>query len=304
MKDSSATLNIWDFAGQDLYHNTHRTLPQALAAYLKDRRIRVLEYSEKDRESNLERFTENLVKQDYLVIFLSKKYFHSPYCMWELMLLFQEPPPDVFPPGRALFLAMPGVPLADEGELMTFRTVWHDYWTNWCAERQMEAKEATHGDPEEYVKCLKEMLVAPWYKLANNEDLRRTLLNAVFADCFKLTVSDPAAFQPGTPNFDALTERFGRDVTAALEKSETIYQMAARLWQRAGREVGETRREMQTRAKQLYHRARRLEPGFDQAKDLEKMAAEPHISNHPEVEDLLEELRRACLGDAQDRARR
>lgn len=289
-------------AGETEEERNLGALPKALAAYLRSPRIRVLEYSEKDRESNLARFIEDLVKQDYLVIFLSKKYFHSPYCMWELKRLFQEPPPHVFPPGRALFLAMPGVPLADEGELMTFRTVWHDYWTNWCAERKTEAKAAAHGDPEEYLKCLRDMLVAPWYEFASNEDLRRTLLNAVFADCFKLTVSDPAAFQPGTQGFAALTERFGRDVTAALEKSETVYQMAARLWQRAGRELGQTRGEMRARAKQLYHRARRLEPGFDHANDLEKMASEPHISNHPEVEDLLEELRRTCLGDAQNRA--
>lgn len=273
-------------------------LPLALTEYLKSvRHIAVLEYSDHYRESHLPRFIEDLIKQDYLIIFLSKKYFRSPYCMWELMLLYTEPPEHVFPPGRALFLALPGVPLYQQREEMLFRVQWEEHWTQWCAERKEDAKAAAQGDPDRYQKLLQTMGQTAWFEFVSQEEMRLGLLNSVFQNCFNQVVGDPVAFDPGNPAFDALVKRYGNDVADALEKPETVFRMAARLWQRAGKETGATRKESMDRAKQFYLRARRLDPGYDAAKENHKMARVPHQDNEPYVQDLLNELRVACLGD-------
>lgn len=273
-------------------------LPQALTAYLKTvKHIPVLEYSDQYRESHLPRFIEDLVRQDYLVIFLSEKYFKSPYCMWELMLLYDEPPERVFPPGRALFLALPGVPLYQDRDAMLFRTQWEDHWTQWCAERKEDAKMAAQGDPDRYQKLLHSMGQAAWFDFVSQESLREGLIGAVFQNCFNQVVADPAVFEPGTPAFEALTRRHGDDVAAALEKPEIVFRMAARLWQQAGHESGAERKATKERAKVFYLRARRLSPGYDAATDGRKMAKEAHQENEPAVEDLLNELRRDCVAD-------
>jgi hypothetical protein len=269
-----------------------------LRDYLVKGKIRVLEYSDQYRESNLPRFTDDLLRQDYLVVFLSRKYLHSPYCMWELMLLFSEPPPAVFPPGRTYFLVLPGVPVSGDGDLMKFAEDWHNRWKDWCEARQTEARAVSGENTSRLLQNLERIKAAPWFEFARKEELRESLLRSVFADCFKLPVTDPAAFQPGTDEFRQLVDRYGQDLVNSLGKPETAYHMAARLWQRAGRttERGE-RKELLARAKQLYCRARRLEPDFDETTDGRRMATVPHQSAQPEVEELLEELRRACLGD-------
>lgn len=273
-------------------------LPLALKEYLKSvRSIQVLDYTDHNRESNLPRFIEDLVRQDYLVIFLSEKYFKSPYCMWELMLLYNEPPTRVFPPGRALFLALPGVPLYQEREEMLFRTRWEDHWKQWCTERKEDAKVAAKGDPDRYQKLLHTMGQAAWFEFVNQEGLREGLLDTTFQNCFNQVVGDPAVFEPGTPAFVALTERYGNDVADALEKSEVVFRMAARLWQRAGYESGAERKASMERAKQFYLRGRRLAPGYDAATDNQKMTRNAHQENEEDVQDLLNELRRACVAD-------
>ncbi len=273
-------------------------LPQGLKDHLVRKKIRVLEYSDQYRESNLPKFTDELIRQDYLVVFLSGKYLRSPYCMWELMLLFSEPPPRVFPPGRTYFLVLPGVPVSGDAALMQFATDWDNHWKLWCEARQSAARTAAGDDTACLLQNLGRIKAAPWYEFARKEDLRESLLRSIFADCFKVSVTDPAAFQPATEGFRQLVERYGQDLVDSLGQPETVYHMAARLWQRAGLEsLPGGRKEMLARAKQLYYRARRLAPGFNETTDIDRMRTEPHQSSQMDVEELLEELRRACLGD-------
>ena len=275
-------------------------LPQALAKLLssKPHNVSVLEYSDQFREANLPRFTEDLVKQDYLVVFLSEKYFKSPYCMWELMLLYNEPPAKVFPPGRALFLALPQVPVTGEAALMIFRRDWMAHWNAWCKAREAEADQAAGRDHNAYNENLCGMKAARWYEFASHEESRKLLLNAVFQNCFNQVVSDPAAFAPGTSGFAALVEQYAKDIVAALGDSKTIYRVAAREWQKAcGIPDRLPRQDSQARAKQLYYRARWRAPDYDAATDAHRMRTESHGGHEEDVQCLLEELRRACLGD-------
>lgn len=80
------------FAGEDENHPGIDAFPKLLGQSLRKEGLDVLDYKVDDNSPDLERFLRELVVRDCLVVFLSRKFLYSTYCMWELLQIFRRLP--------------------------------------------------------------------------------------------------------------------------------------------------------------------------------------------------------------------
>ena len=86
----------FSFAGEDGRNPDIERRPRALAEALRAAGAEVKDYKTDGETPDLEVFLRELVAQDFLVVFLSRKYLLSEYCMWELMKIFEREPAGMF----------------------------------------------------------------------------------------------------------------------------------------------------------------------------------------------------------------
>jgi hypothetical protein len=164
----------FSYAGSDEEHGRIGDVPFAVAKMLddhfkKNRLGTVLSYRLVDDEERLQVFTKNLAKGDLVLLFWSKKYWLSEYCLCEMMWIYLEEPKGRFLDKRILTYVLDGARLSRKGTLKA--TDWEMEWERKAKERDAAADAATNHDLRRKKKLLKrDRVLHDWCEFVLDEE--------------------------------------------------------------------------------------------------------------------------------------
>lgn len=174
----------FSFAGSDKKNGLIGDIPsitgEIISQWLRNKAVgEALSYNRMEGEERLENFIQSLAKGDVVVVFWSEKYWHSKYCMTEMMLVYKAPPLGKLIDKRVLVYAIDDERLESDNPSKT--KIWKDYWVNAATIRDKAAQQAAGDNLQEKITLLKdEGIVHSWFEfVADRHDFEpfvRTLM--------------------------------------------------------------------------------------------------------------------------------
>ncbi|MEO8496337.1 MAG: COR domain-containing protein, partial [Planctomycetota bacterium] len=159
----------FSFAGSDAEHGLVGEIPSQLGKKLHDQlkgdtRNEVLCYDHPEGDERLSEFMKKLAGGDLILIFWSKKYWYSPYCMTEMMLIYEEPPEGRLPDKQVLVFVFEDQRLSNDGPINA--TAWDREWKTRVNARLKHALEDSDEDARELHRIFAlDGVVRRWYEL-------------------------------------------------------------------------------------------------------------------------------------------
>ncbi len=200
-------------------------------------------YGDEDRERVTTELINKIAKSDIVIAFISKKYLHSPFCMVELLKIYQLEPEGSFPNHQVMFVDILQCFGMDTNPTNYRRTDfklknWKDYWIGRAEKWKSEAVEGADGanSPVEVVNLYEQeifdrhRIYLDWYRAITAQD-RDTWMFPLFDSLKNNSLSHPVTI-PNTPwNFThpANNQSIGSEVERVLELLKAHIQKYHRL---------------------------------------------------------------------------
>ena len=274
----------FSFAGEDAEHPGIESRPRALAAALRASGVEVKDYKTDQETPHLEVFLRELVAQDFLVVFISRKYLRSEYCMWELMKIFEREPAGVFVDDQCRLLWFKDARLSHRPDGTGALTAedWLGFWKKRAAETARYYAAASGEDALRAKQAIERDFINEWLAFIHSSD-KGDLLVKHLLDHRLGEVLDAAAQDT---EIQAWCAALCEKLNAMLTRPERLPDYAKSAWQRGDRE----------QARGLLLRHERVKPGNQARSHLEllKSARFPHDRE-------LEDMRKILLAEELDR---
>lgn len=131
------------------------------------KRGEVLCYNITEGEERLSEFTRSLAKGDLILVFWSAKYWESPYCMCEMMEIYNQTPEGRLLEHRVMIFVIDGERLSREGSLR--HVDWENRWVKRAEDRENQAACDAAGDLREKTKLLeRDRTLHGFYEFVNH----------------------------------------------------------------------------------------------------------------------------------------
>ena len=119
----------------------------------------------RNQSEDVAKFMKLLSKGDRSLIFLSKKYLESEYCMTELAHIYSKKPFGQSPPERVLIYCLPDGRLRDAGKGPDSHDHLSKFWKAWVNSKDIALRD-THPDRSEREKHIDADKAAFWFRFA------------------------------------------------------------------------------------------------------------------------------------------
>ncbi len=276
--------------------------PRALAKALQFYRFTVREYRneqakmEHEKITDRKSFLDHLTSRDFMIAFLSHAYLQSPYCMYELMQIYNRMKGGPLDPAIACLWKFPDVkfsqspPPADPATggppPKSYHALLREFWEEKLTEHHRSiSQDARTNYAEDYHALQKEaatIAYEEWMAFVHDSSRFDQFLAALRGNWNTLAV-------PPEPPTDAEIDEWSREIVANTGRSEVLFGYARQAWRNANREgvsVKERKAE-RSRALDLFLKAIRKAPDFKES-ELE------NILNREYDDPDLDDIRRAA----------
>ncbi|MEO0444440.1 MAG: COR domain-containing protein [Verrucomicrobiota bacterium] len=167
-------------------------------------------------------YLDYLSSQDFIIVFLTKKYLFSPWCCYEAMRLYQRLVDGAYHHGMMRVFSFPEVAIGkadDEGEVALAKEM-EAAW-----EAQVNQFNAAYADLEftEAKRRAERSDLGPWYDFAALPGNREALSAALLAEWF------PKPLPEGMPTDEDFTE-WAESIRVSKEDPRAMYEYAKKAW--------------------------------------------------------------------------
>ncbi len=223
-EDATEVKVTLSFAGSDDQHGRVGDIPSTLGRKLhpylqQHHRGKVLCYDIPEGPSRLPEFMEHLGKGDLMLVFWSKKYFYSPFCMTEMLLIHQQEPVGHLPDKRVLLYVLGDQRLSPDGPIGDLH--WIEHWTNEGRQHEAAIRNEAKDDYQKETWLRERYPCFRWYEFLKRTELRD--LATALAQCrigrdIPVPESDDQVEKTATEIFELVKE--------LLEDTDTMRDLA------------------------------------------------------------------------------
>lgn len=200
------------YARSDANHPLIGEIPELLGTMLREgNRHQVLICSENDGPADLSNFMQELARQDLVIVFWSRKYFFSEYCMAEMMNVYEQPPAGTLPLLQVKIVRLDGARLATEKSRgVVDAGNWVKCWTKKAGDRRKNIRKIA-GEDYAMEDALLEAdgLVDKWFKM---------IFNRKFPDFWGALSRYRLADEVRVPQNDAKVQEVTQDLRHKIEE--------------------------------------------------------------------------------------
>ncbi len=172
-----------------------RRLGEKLEKWVKENHLehKILIYGSTTEEDRLSNFIGALASGDLCLVFWSKKYWYSKFCMTEMMKIFENAPHQRFEFNRIIVWAFDGHRLREDcSGLEVQSSKWENEWLNRANDELDEIRKSADGDRRHETKLLKRRgAVGEWYQFVNDATNFEAFVEALVEYRFTNSLSCP-----------------------------------------------------------------------------------------------------------------
>ena len=237
------------FASEDANHPGIDRVPKRVSELLTEARdkgkvavlpseIISVALDDNRHSEELAKFMGELASSDIVVVFWSKKFWKSKYCMYEMMTLYEAEPRGRFPLGQVLAYIIDGGKLVRTGDRKegdtktTTQTEWEYHWAKEyeeAFERTAEELERISGTPPTKIQIQEEVqkgIAGTWLFFFSGKDQRDQLATLLIEYRQRKNVALPKC----DDECEKRANEVVNDICELLVKPDRLLELAVKRW--------------------------------------------------------------------------